>query len=454
MEKGKGTNGVTHCLIVPYPMQGHINPMLQFCKRLEHKSVNVKLVTTRFLAKSIMHRASSSTSIFLETISDGYDERGSDQAESAETYLETFCKVGSQTLTDLVQKLNDSGNPVDCIVYDSFLPWCLDVAKRCGLMGAVFFTQSCAVDSIYYHLYQGLIELPLKGTKILDMPSFLYRFGSYPAALNMLLRQFSNIEKADWVLCNTVYEFEQQEVEWLSKLWPIIAIGPTIPSMYLDKRLEDDVDYGLSIFKPNNDDCTKWLNEKPKGSVVYVAFGSLAALEAQQMEELWWGMKRSNYFFLWVIRKTEEAKLPSEIIADTKDKGLVVPWCQQLEVLAHEAVGCFVSHCGWNSTVEALSLGVPVVAVPQWTDQSTNAKYITDVWKMGIKALPDEKGIVRQETVQHCLSQIMEGERSEEIKINAKKWSKLAKEAMCEGGGSDRNINKFVDSLVHWKRCF
>ncbi|KAK6238767.1 hypothetical protein QUC31_004236 [Theobroma cacao] len=115
------------------------------------------------------------------------------------------------------------------------------------------------------------------------------------------------------------------------------------------------------------------------------------------MEEIAWGLKGSESYFLWVVRASEEAKLPKDFMdQETSEKGSVVTWCPQLEVLQHEATGCFVTHCGWNSTLEALSLGVAMVGVPQWTDQSTNAKYIMDVWEMGLKAPADEKGIVRK----------------------------------------------------------
>ncbi|GMY33708.1 UDP-glycosyltransferase 74E2 [Fagus crenata] len=101
--------------------------------------------------------------------------------------------------------------------------------------------------------------------------------------------------------------------------------------MFLDKRVEDDKDYGFSIFKPNSDACMKWLNDHPKGSVVYVSFGSLASLNVEQMEELAWGLRKSNSFFLWVVRASEKAKLPKNFVEETSDKGLVVHWCPQLE---------------------------------------------------------------------------------------------------------------------------
>lgn len=107
-----------HCLVLSYPAQGHINPMLQFSKRLQHKGVKVTLSTTYFISKSI-HRDSSS-SIPLETISDGFDDGGIAQAESIQAYLERFWQVGPKTLSELVEKMNGSDFPLDCVVYDSF----------------------------------------------------------------------------------------------------------------------------------------------------------------------------------------------------------------------------------------------------------------------------------------------------------------------------------------------
>ena len=229
---------------------------------------------------------------------------------------------------------------------------------------------------------------------------------------------------------------------------PVKTIGPTIPSMYLDKRLEDDKDYGLTPFNPNAD-CLSWLDAQEVSSVVYVSFGSLASLGEEQMEELAWGLKRSNNHFLWVVRESEDQKLPINFKEETSNKGLVVSWCPQLDVLAHKAVGCFMTHCGWNSTLEALSLGVPMVVMPQWTDQTTNAKFVADVWEVGVRVkAADEKGTVKREEIEECIRIVMEGERGKEMKRNAERWKELAKEAASEGGSSDKNIEEFVASIL------
>lgn len=228
---------------------------------------------------------------------------------------------------------------------------------------------------------------------------------------------------------------------------PIRLIGPTIPSMYLDKILEDDKDYGLNLFQSNSETCLEWLDSKEACSVVYVAFGSIAALGDKQMEELAQALYTSNYYFLWVVRESEEKKLPRKFVQETSEKGLILTWCPQLKVLAHRSVGCFMTHCGWNSVLEALSLGVPMVAMPQWTDQPTNAKFIADVWQVGVRVKMDEEGIVGKEEIEQCVRQVMEGETANEMRKNCQKWKKLAKEAVDEGGSSDKNIENFVEEL-------
>lgn len=157
----------------------------------------------------------------METISDGYDNGGVVEAGSTEACIEKFREVGPKTLTELIEKLNNSSDTaVDCIIYDPFFPWDLDVSKKFGLVGAAFLTQSCAVDLIFYYVYKGEIKLPITENEIKvlglpvlessDMPSFIYDYGSYATAFEVVLNQFQNVEKADWVLVNTFNKLEQE----------------------------------------------------------------------------------------------------------------------------------------------------------------------------------------------------------------------------------------------------
>ncbi|XP_007033645.2 PREDICTED: UDP-glycosyltransferase 74F2 [Theobroma cacao] len=445
-----------HVLALPYPSQGHVNPMLQFSKRLASKGIKATFATTLFISHTM--KPESLGSVEFDTISDGCDQGGFSEAESIHDYLKRLEAAGSKTLADLIIKYKNSPHPFDCVIYDSFLPWALDVAKQFGLVGAAFFTQACAVNYIYYYAHHGLLSLPVSSEpvsipglpllQLRDMPSFIYVAGSYPFYFELVLSQFSNSDKADFVLVNTFYKLEHEAVESMSKVSPLLTIGPTIPSMYLDQRVETDEDYDLNLFKLDSSSSTEWLSTKPPGSVVFVSFGSMANLSVKQMEELAWGIKQSNFYFLWVVRSSEEAKIPNKFVQEMGDKGVIANWIPQMQVLANESVGCFFTHCGWNSTIEALCLGVPVVAMPQWTDQTTDAKFVEDVWKVGVRVEVDENGIVNRDEIEYCIRQVMEGETGKVMKENAKKWKQLAIEAVSEGGSSDKNINEFVSKLT------
>ncbi|XP_042501559.1 UDP-glycosyltransferase 74B1 [Macadamia integrifolia] len=443
-----------HVVVMPYPSQGHINPLLQFAKRLVSKGLKATIATTHYTVKSIY-----ATNIGVEAISDGYDEGGFPLAPDTGTYLTAFKTCGSKTLSELIRKFETTASPVTCVIYDAFLPWALDVAKQHGICGASFFTNSATVTCLFHRIHKGLHTLPIKiedtplsipGLHKLDypdLPGFVKSPDSYPAYLAMKLSQFHNLHQADWIFGNTFDDLELQlpAAEGVCELWRGTLIGPMIPSAYLDGQIEGDRGYGASLWKPLDHKCKKWLEQKPAGSVAYVSFGSLVALTPKQMEEIAWGLKESGRHFLWVVKESEREKLPQGFIEATEEKGLVVTWCQQLELLAHKAIGCFVTHCGWNSTLEALCLGVPMVGVPKFADQYTNAKFIENVWGVGVRAKEeDDKGTVGREELQLRLREVMDGKRSQEMRRNADKWRELAKKAVSKGGSSDNNINEFV----------
>jgi pathogen-inducible salicylic acid glucosyltransferase len=217
----KKMEGENHILVIPFPVQGHINPMLQFSKRLASKGARVTLVTLSSISNSM--GALQASSVNFETISDGVEE--GKKLESMEARAKNFPLVVSQSLAELIERQNGSKHPPKLLVYDSFMPWAVNVAKQFGLDGAAFFTQSCGVNAIYYHAHQGAIRMPLEGSPaplpsmpplgINDMPSFLCDTASYPAFLHLVLNQFSNFEEAKWLLYNT-FESLEDEVGYIS----------------------------------------------------------------------------------------------------------------------------------------------------------------------------------------------------------------------------------------------
>ena len=212
-----------HVLVVPYPSQGHINPLLEFSKRLSTKGIKVTFCIPRFIFKSLDQQSLSlPPSVQIVAISDGYDVGGFGEADSIAAYLSRMEVAGSKTVTDLILQYKNSNNSVGCVIYDPFLPWALEVAKQHGLLGAAFFTQICAVNFIYYYIHRGWLKLPfppaslpmsIPGLPLLeleDTPSFVYDPGCYPAYFEMILGQYSNAAKADWILVNSFYKLEDQ----------------------------------------------------------------------------------------------------------------------------------------------------------------------------------------------------------------------------------------------------
>jgi len=209
-----------HCLVLPFPAHGHTNPMLEFSKLLQqHEGVKVTLVTTLSNYNNIPKLLNNF--ITIETISDGFDKGGVAEAKGFKIYLNKFWQVGPRSLADLINNINARSNDhVDCVIYDSFMPWCLDVAKEFGIVGASFLTQNLVMNSIYYHVHLGKLKPPFAEQEISlpalpqlqhrDMPSFYFTYEQDPTFLDLVVAQFSNIHKADWILCNSFFELEKE----------------------------------------------------------------------------------------------------------------------------------------------------------------------------------------------------------------------------------------------------
>jgi hypothetical protein len=401
------------------------------------------------------------------TYSDGYDN-GTEPDIDVDHYMSELKRHGSQTLTDLILSSANEGRSFTCLVCTTLIPWAADVASGLDLPSALLWIQPATVFDIYYYYFKGygdLIEnssrdpsrsIQLPGLPLLtsrDLPSFLVASNTYAFAIPTLQEQLKALEKQGnpRILVNT---FDSLEPEALTviKEYNLIAIGPLIPSAFLGGKDPSDTSFGGDLFQRSKDHYIEWLNSKPTSSVIYVSFGSLAVLAKQQLEEIARGLLDCGRPFLWVIRskENEEEKEEEKLSCreELKERGMIVPWCSQVEVLSHPSLGCFVTHCGWNSTSESLVCGVPVVAFPQWSDQCTNAKLIEDVWKTGVRVTANEDGIVEGDEIKRCLELVIGGgERGEEMRRNAKKWRDLAREASKEEGSSYKNLKAFVDEI-------
>ncbi|THU59601.1 hypothetical protein C4D60_Mb07t03810 [Musa balbisiana] len=184
-------------LLLPYPSQGHINPMLQFGKRCAAHGASATLATTRFILNTTRPQPGP---VHLAAISDGCDRAGYAEVSSIPGYLDRLERVGSETLESLLRSEAAAGRPVRLLVFDAFLPWAGDVGRRLGLATAAFFTQSCAVNALYFHVWEGRLHVPVQAAELdlpglprlrpRDLPSFLPdRDSIYPAYLQLVLNQ-------------------------------------------------------------------------------------------------------------------------------------------------------------------------------------------------------------------------------------------------------------------------
>nr|CAB3457615.1 unnamed protein product [Digitaria exilis] len=320
-----------HVLLLPNPSQGHINPILQFGKRLAaHRGVQCTLAVTRFVLAQTGAGEHSTTAggvtgggVHVATVSDGCDAGGFDEAGGIVAYTARLEAAGSETVGALLRSEAELGRPVHALVYDAFLPWAQRVARRHGVASAAFFTQPCAVDVAYGHAWAGLLETPVvgemtpielpglpAGLRLGDLPTFLTDQGDDRAYLDLLVNQFSGLDTADHVLVNSFYELQPQESEYMASTWRAKTVGPTVPSAYLDNRLPDDTSYGFHLYTPLTAVTRAWLDAKPACSVVYVSFGSLAKPCLVQMAEMAEGLYNSGKDFLWVVRASEISKIP------------------------------------------------------------------------------------------------------------------------------------------------
>ncbi|KAL2509684.1 UDP-glycosyltransferase 74F2 [Forsythia ovata] len=277
MDKGKKNSG-PRILAVPFPSPGHTNPMMQLCKRLVSKGLKATMALTKFSAKTLK---GSTDLVQIETVSDGGDEAGIPDRDTEHDVLARFKKNGSESLAPLINKYQSLGDPIVCVIYDSLLPWAVEVPKKFGLVSVAFFTQQSAVNFIVYHFYHKLlpypvVELPVSipGLPLLEHQDFP-KYGMFPSHQEFVAGQFSTVKMADFAFVNTFYKLEEEVLGEMSKVCPMKTVGPTIPSFYLDNIIENDKDYG---FRQPRDasECLNWLNSKPSGSVVYVSLSTVA----------------------------------------------------------------------------------------------------------------------------------------------------------------------------------
>ncbi|XP_043719323.1 7-deoxyloganetin glucosyltransferase-like [Telopea speciosissima] len=465
-----------HIVCIPLPAQGHINPMLKLGKLLHLSGFHITFVHTEFN----YHRLMKSTDpdplkgfhgFRFETIPDGLPPSNNRGILDLPALCISMTRSCVDPFRDLIRKLNTE-SPITCILSDGVMGFTLQVAQEFGIPEFVFFTTSACGFLGYLH-YEDLVQrgfFPLKdesclnngyldttidwiegmkGIRLKDLPTFLRTTDPDDVMFNYNLEMINNAFKTQGLILNTFDDLEAEFIDAIKSKFPkkLYTIGPL--SMLLKQSVssesKEDAEAELNSIESNlwreDRGCLEWLNERKPKSVVYVNFGSLAIITPQQLNEFAWGLANSRYDFLWVIRP-DIVNGGSEIVSgefmdEVRGRGLLSGWCPQEQVFRHPSIGGFLTHCGWNSTLESICEGVPMICWPFFAEQQTNCLYACTKWGIGMEIDSD----VKREEVEGLVRELMEdGEKCKSFRLKAMEWKKKAEEAAKPGGSSYINF--------------
>ncbi|KAF9608289.1 hypothetical protein IFM89_008574 [Coptis chinensis] len=468
-----------HVVCIPYPAQGHINPMLKVAKLLYQKGFHTTFVNTEYNHKRLLKSRGPDSlnglpNFQFTTIPDGLPPSDTDATQDIPALCESTRKNCLVPFRNLINNLNNSANlpPVSCILSDGVMSFTLRVAEELCIPEVMFWTTSVCGFTCYLHykhliqkgliplkdesyLTNGYLETPIdwvpgmKDIRLRDFPSFLRTTDPNDIMVDFILGESERAYKASAIIFNTYDAIEQEVLSAIQSelpLPPIYTIGPLNlqPSQVTEPGLKS---MGSNLWKEDSE-YLNWLDAKEANSVVYVNFGSITVMSSQQLIEFAWGLANSKHPFFWIIRPDlvvgESAILPPEFITETQERGLLASWCPQEQVLSHPSIGGFLTHSGWNSTLESVSSGVPMICWPFFAEQQTNCRFSCTTWGIGMEIDTN----VKRDEVESLVRELMEGEKGKEMKMKAMDWKKKAEEASLPGGSSYLNLDNVINQVM------
>ncbi|GKV08834.1 hypothetical protein SLEP1_g20410 [Rubroshorea leprosula] len=447
--------GNPHILVVPFPAQGHAIPLMELSQILIKHGIKITFVNTEFNHKRITNALGKEPEgqVHFVSIPDGMGAE--EDRNHIGKFVEACLKFMPSELKQLIEKINQTDDDeITCVLADMTLGLGVEVAAELGIKRAALWPPATQILALILNIPKliddGVIDengTPLKHEMIqlsLDSPvmnpsNFLWMtiedFTTQKIIFDLAQRDNIAIKKVEWLLCNSTYNLEAGAFALVPKALPI---GPLSE---LDKLGNLKVN-----FWPEDSSCLKWLDQQPPRSTIYVAFGSFTVLNPTQFQELALGLELSNRPFLWVVRpdiiEGKDDAYPEGFHNRVVDRGRMVGWAPQRAVLSHPSIACFISHCGWNSTMEGLSNGVPFLCWPYFGDQFLNESYICDIWKVGLKFEKDENEIIRGEEIKSKVEKLLSGEN---FKARALELMEKTMNSIKEGGSSEQNLKSFIE---------
>ncbi|PON31424.1 UDP-glucuronosyl/UDP-glucosyltransferase [Parasponia andersonii] len=485
---GSKSHDQPHFILVPLMSQGHLIPMVDMSKLLANHGVAVTIVTTPQNAvrfdRVIAHAVESGLRIRLLQLRLPCAEAGlPDGCENLDTLpsrkLSGNFFLAARMLQKPLEHFLEKAQPrPSCIISDRYLAWTSNVAQNLGIPRLVFdgtscFNLMCSHNIEASKIYKRVSEF--EPFAVPDLPDNISltksqlpeTFNPGPLYMPELHDEIDAAEKMSYgLVVNTFEELEEDYVKDSRKVikgGKVWCIGP----VSLCNEDQFDKSHRGNKSSIDEDQCLKWLDSWPESSVVYACLGTLSSLQPQQVLELGLGLEASLRPFVLIIREgyksVELEKLISEdgFLERTKERGLLIRgWAPQVLILSHKAIGGFLTHCGWNSVLEGVSAGLPMMTWPMFSEQFFNDKFVTEVLRIGVslgvegramKWGEEEKcGVmVKREDIQRAIEQVMDmGEEQEEIRKRAREFGEKAKKAMEKGGSSYLNVKLLVEDIV------
>ena len=393
-------------------------------------------------------------------------------------------------LETFIQKIGSDSVPITCIISDfNFLEAHL-TSVRIGIPSVGFSTQSAMSLIIKFNfqklINEGLLPIPtpIPRTQSIRTLKDIAEFGeqakvacarkvtcvpglhplrvgelhsvhvtadlSSPTFQLFTTKQTESLHSRAWSLINTFGELEESVLQPFQRdhaTVNLLTVGPLVVAPTIPNGASRDEGDGTSSLMPEEVDCIGWLDKQKPNSVVYVSFGSTTIMTPDVLEEFVLGLEDSQVPFILVIRSDlldgGARGLPSGFEERTKGRALVVSWAPQLKVLAHTSTTGFVTHCGWNSLMESVCMGVPMLGIPFFADQAMNNRYVVEVWKVGLEfERRADLSIERHEVAKKV--RMLASQDSSELRIAAQRWKEAARRAVEHGGSSHNNLAAFA----------
>ncbi|GFY85686.1 UDP-glucosyl transferase 89B1 [Actinidia rufa] len=460
------TGAGAHILVFPFPAQGHMIPLLDLTHQLASKGLKITiLVTPKNL--NLINPLLNAHPTAVEALVLPFP---SSTAASVENAKDLPAASGFPAMIHALGGLRDPllrwfrshPSPPSAVVSDMFLGWTLHL----GIRRYVFSPSGALALSVIYSLWR---DMP-KRDDIADEDALI----SFPEIPNSPIYPWSKLSTVyrSYVEGDPASEFIKDGFRADTASWGLVVNSfSELERVYLDhlrRELGHDRVWAVGpLLPPNNAsaerggsssvltrDVMTWLDTCEDRSVMYVCFGSQAVLTNKQMEEVGLGLEKSGVRFLWCIKEPTKGQVegewslvPSGFEDRVAGKGLVVRgWAPQVLILRHRAIGAFLTHCGWNSVLEAIVYGgVPMLAWPMGADQFTNATLLVDELGVATRVCEGAQAVPNSDELALSLSEVM-GEHQLK-RVRAMELQKAALEAIGEGGSSTKDLDELVRHL-------